>query len=190
MHNHICLTKRSMTCYTCGLPYSQPEFCMNCGMDISPVHICQPRPTIHLCHPLRFAGQCSICRSPLPLPIFCTSCGMDISEPHVCINDQLPFNTFRPSLRNIHRCTSFRFSRCHLCGESLTPPSYCGSCGRDISTPHVCIPKPVLHRCNFIRINQRCRICGEMLPSPMYCSRCGADIAESHVCRNNILGRF
>jgi len=186
MNTHVCIPKISTTCPACGSPYSIPEFCTSCGMDISPTHICQLKPIIHTCHFPRISGNCLICHSPLPVPTYCTSCGMDISEPHICVNDQLPFNTYRPPLRNFHTCIKpIHSSRCHLCGMFLPPPAYCGICGMDISAPHTCIPKPLPHICRPLISSTRCNLCGEMLPLPTYCHKCGLNITESHSCRSS-----
>jgi hypothetical protein len=190
MSIHLCQPKLSINCFICGSPYPTPQYCTQCGADISPRHMCRPQPSLHICHPNYSFRACHLCGSPMPPPHFCTACGTDISERHQCRTSEPPFFTYRPTI-NMHLCQpTFRFSVCTLCGESLSPPSYCPHCGMDISSAHVCTPKLTMHMCHPLHYSQRCVICGETLPLPFYCSQCGQNIAEPHVCRISLSGMF
>jgi len=83
-----------------------------------------------------------------------------------------------------HVCNTKLSLPCFKCGEMIPPPSYCSVCGVDVSSPHICQPKPQIHRCIVQMSSRTCRHCQMPLPITQYCRSCGMDITEPHVCRS------
>ena len=94
--------------------------------------------------------------------------------------------------RTFHTCSPKFSQRCHICGQLLSIPYFCSSCGMDISDPHDCVGEENLmkstplfrnsHTCRRYVYSLNCSSCGLPLPSPSFCSSCGMDISDPHDC--------
>ena len=178
--SHICRKRITDRCHLCGELLPLPLYCSLCGMDISDIHTCQPKPSHHVCRPLLTRNRCFKCGILLPAPIYCTICGGGIFDSHLC-DDDIDTNNFLGSL-NKHICISqSSFICCTSCKLPLPAPFFCSLCGKDISEPHICPPKPQKHFCRP-QLKMSCLRCGKILPPPVYCNKCGMDISEVHEC--------
>lgn len=177
---HQCLPRAAAPCPHCGEMLGAPAYCETCGADITPRHVCQPRPLPHLCAEKPAVGRCLACGEALPAAHFCKTCGADITPSHRCPAAP-PTHVHRAD--PVHVCPSLKLSRCPDCGEYLPALVYCEDCGVDITPPHVCAPPVEAHGCPpHLTMPRRCSHCGELLPAPRHCAHCGADITPGHVC--------
>ncbi len=178
---HHCLPRSARPCPQCGEMIPPPMFCETCGTDISPVHVCAPRPLPHICPPAPPPGRCLACGEPLPARRFCTTCGAEITPSHRC-KAVLSITVPRPD--PLHICPVLEIQRCQQCGQIMPALRFCEQCGMDITPPHICRPPQQAHTCPpYLTIPRRCPHCGELLPKPQHCTRCGADITPAHICR-------
>lgn len=81
-----------------------------------------------------------------------------------------------------HHCLPRSTSRCLKCGEPLDMPTFCGTCGEDVTPLHLCQPQPLEHMCSSHPAPVKCLACGQPLPAALFCTTCGADITPSHRC--------
>lgn len=85
---HICPVMELPHCETCGELLPPRQFCPDCGVEITPPHVCQPKPEEHVCPPVvLIPRRCSHCGELLPEPQHCTQCGADITPEHVCATE-------------------------------------------------------------------------------------------------------
>ncbi len=177
---HHCLPRSAQACPTCGELMALPSFCAVCGDELTPVHRCQPRPLAHVCAARTTQQNCLACGQMMSSPRFCLTCGAEITPSHQCsATSTLEVRRLDP----IHKCPVLLIERCTSCGESLPAEVYCGSCGMDITPPHVCHQPNSDHVCSpLVTMPHRCAHCGEYYPSPQHCAQCGADLTPSHIC--------
>jgi hypothetical protein len=82
---HTCRAEKLQRCSLCGALMPARVFCEQCGMEITPAHVCTPQPTTHICPPVvTMPRRCSHCGEMLPAPKHCAQCGADITPVHVC----------------------------------------------------------------------------------------------------------
>ncbi len=82
---HICPALKLDRCPHCGELLPGRTYCAQCGMDITPPHVCRPVSQVHICPPyLTMPRRCSHCGETLPAPKHCAQCGADITPEHVC----------------------------------------------------------------------------------------------------------
>jgi rRNA maturation endonuclease Nob1 len=82
-----------------------------------------------------------------------------------------------------HHCLPRPAHSCPQCGEMIPPPTFCETCGADVSSVHVCMPRPLPHICPPAPPPGRCLACGEPLPVRRFCTTCGEEITPSHRCK-------
>lgn len=87
-----------------------------------------------------------------------------------------------PSQAQQHSCLPRPMRPCSMCGESLPQPTYCATCGVDVTPPHACKPHPLPHICASISTTGICLACGQPFPLLQFCKTCGADITPFHQC--------
>ena len=177
---HDCLPRQAQLCPTCGKQMALPSFCAICGEDLTPVHQCQLRPLAHVCAVTTTQQNCLACGETMPNPRFCVTCGADITPSHQCsAASVLEVRRLDP----IHKCPVLAIERCVSCGDILPAEVYCGSCGMNITPPHLCHLSVPSHECSpLIIMPHRCAHCGEYHPSPQHCAQCGADLTPQHIC--------
>jgi len=72
-------------CPSCKELLPGKKYCAQCGMEITPPHICRAEPAPHACPPhLLMPRRCPHCGDLLPRSKFCAQCGAAITPTHVC----------------------------------------------------------------------------------------------------------
>ena len=83
-------------CEHCGAALPESQYCVRCGVNITPFHSCGPAfiPSIpHTCVvaliEMSLAGQyssprCEQCGRPLPKRCYCADCGAEVTPIHDC----------------------------------------------------------------------------------------------------------
>jgi hypothetical protein len=177
---HHCLPRTAQTCSLCGELLALPAYCETCGVEISPQHVCPPRPLPHVCPPQPAPGRCLDCGQPLPAKQYCETCGEEITPSHRCPAAP-PTHIHRAD--PLHVCPSMKLQRCPSCRELLPGKQYCTQCGMEITPPHVCHAEPAPHACPpHLLMPRYCSHCGDPLPRSKFCTQCGAEITPAHVC--------
>lgn len=177
---HQCLPRPAQTCLMCGEHLPAARFCESCGQDVSPKHMCVPRPLPHTCAPQPLQGRCVLCGEALPARQFCKTCGKDVTAIHLCKSGTA---AQVPRAQSVHICPSLPLDYCSVCGALKPGLLFCERCGMAISPQHVCSLQPEIHHCSpHLTIPRRCGRCGEMMPAATYCAQCGAEITPEHTC--------
>lgn len=178
---HRCLPRSGQTCPQCGEIIRPPSYCEICGADISPRHVCTPRPLPHICPSSPPPGRCLACGELFPAARFCLTCGAEITPSHRCAAAS-PTHVHRPD--PIHICPSLPLQYCSKCGAVMPSLRYCESCGADVTPIHTCPATQVPHVCPpHLVMPHRCSHCGELMPASKHCIQCGADTTPGHSCK-------
>ncbi len=177
---HRCLPRSGQACPQCGEVIPPPGYCEICGADLSPQHVCTPRPLPHICPPGLPPGRCLACGELFPAAHFCPTCGAEITPSHHC-KAAPPTHVPRPD--PIHICPSLPLEHCNQCGALMPSLQYCDKCGADITPLHTCQIVPPHHACPpHLVMPRRCSHCGQAVPVSKHCTQCGADITPVHKC--------
>ncbi len=178
---HQCLPIPSQICQTCGEALPSPAFCECCGEDVSPAHVCLPRPLPHYCASKPTSTRCLICGEELPQAHFCPTCGERLEAIHHCAQ------AATPQVRRadpVHVCRALSLQYCGKCGGLMPALKFCETCGMDISLQHACPPQTEPHVCApYLMIPRSCPRCGETMPTLQHCPHCGKNVTPEHVCR-------
>lgn len=83
---HRCPALELPRCPACGALLPAMQFCVRCGVEITPVHTCARQQAAHICPPVvTMPRRCPSCGEIKPASQHCTQCGADITPEHVCV---------------------------------------------------------------------------------------------------------
>ena len=177
---HRCIPVSLKPCPMCGEKLAAPQFCEHCGENITPQHVCKPKPLAHNCSTVEPPTRCLTCGEVIPAARYCITCRELLPAFHQCVTSGVPTVRRSPP---VHVCRAQPLPRCDRCGALLPPQTFCERCGMEITVQHTCKTLTQNHTCApYLLIPRLCPRCGETLPARSHCTQCGKEITAEHTC--------